>query len=73
MKRFLALAIAAMITMGAAAVYAGSGCCAGMSKSGAKGVGRGGAPGREASAGPARAPGRGPGASSVQVVLRRRA
>jgi Spy/CpxP family protein refolding chaperone len=37
MKRILAFAVAAIITMGAAAVYAGPGCCAGMSKTGAKG------------------------------------
>jgi Spy/CpxP family protein refolding chaperone len=37
MKKFLVLAVAAIITMGAVAVYAGQGCCAGMSKSGAKG------------------------------------
>ena len=37
MKRVLAFAVAAIITMGAAAVYAGQGCCAGMSKNSAKG------------------------------------
>jgi Spy/CpxP family protein refolding chaperone len=38
MRKVLAFAVAAIITMGAVAVYAGSGCCAGMSKSGAKGA-----------------------------------
>jgi Spy/CpxP family protein refolding chaperone len=37
MKKFLAVAVAAIITMGAAAVYADSGGCAGMSKSSTKG------------------------------------
>ena len=37
MKKFFVLAVAAAVAMGAAAVYAGDGCCAGMSKSSAKG------------------------------------
>jgi hypothetical protein len=37
MKRFLAFAVAAVV-MSAAAVYAGPGCCGGMSKSSAKGA-----------------------------------
>ena len=42
MKKLLAFAVAAIITIGATAVYAGQGCCAGMSKSGAKGAACGG-------------------------------
>ena len=38
MKRLLAFAVAAVVTMSAASVYAGEGCCAGMSKSSAKGA-----------------------------------
>ncbi len=37
MKRFLAFVVAAVVVMSAAAVYAGEGCCGGMSKSSAKG------------------------------------
>ena len=37
MRRFLALAVAAVVVMGGTAVYAGDGCCAGKSKSSAKG------------------------------------
>jgi hypothetical protein len=32
MKRFLALTVAAVVTLGAASVFAGEGCCGGMSK-----------------------------------------
>jgi hypothetical protein len=35
MKRFLAFAVAAAVVMSAAAVYAGQGCCSGMSAKGA--------------------------------------
>jgi hypothetical protein len=35
MKRFLTLAVAAVVVMSAAAVYAGEGCCSGMSAKGA--------------------------------------
>ncbi len=35
MKRFLAFAVAAVVVLSAAAVYAGEGCCAGMSAKGA--------------------------------------
>src|SRR5271154_4430625 len=35
MKRFLALAVAAVVVMSAAVVYAGEGCCGGMSAKGA--------------------------------------
>ncbi|MGO9246012.1 MAG: hypothetical protein ACLP0A_03255 [Verrucomicrobiia bacterium] len=35
MKRFLAFVVAAVVVMSAAAVYAGEGCCAGMSAKGA--------------------------------------
>ncbi|MGD1019755.1 MAG: hypothetical protein ABSA12_10615 [Verrucomicrobiia bacterium] len=35
MKRFLALAVAAVVVMSAAVVYAGEGCCSGMSAKGA--------------------------------------
>ena len=38
MKRFLAFVVAAVVVMSAAAVYAGEGCCAGMSKSRRKGA-----------------------------------
>jgi Spy/CpxP family protein refolding chaperone len=38
MKKFLAFTVAAVIAFGAASVFADSGCCAGMSKSGAKGA-----------------------------------
>ena len=38
MRRFLALGVAAVVVMGATAVYAGDGCCAGKSKSSAKGA-----------------------------------
>ena len=38
MRKFLAFAVAAVIAFGAASVFADSGCCAGMSKSGAKGA-----------------------------------
>jgi Spy/CpxP family protein refolding chaperone len=37
MKKLFVLAVAAAVAVGAAAVYADSGCCAGMSKSSAKG------------------------------------
>ena len=35
MKKFLALAVAAVVVISAAAVYAGEGCCGGMSANGA--------------------------------------
>jgi hypothetical protein len=35
MKRFLAFAVAAVVVLSAAVVYAGQGCCAGMSAKGA--------------------------------------
>jgi hypothetical protein len=38
MKKFLAFTVAAVIAFGAARVFADSGCCAGMSKSSAKGA-----------------------------------
>ena len=37
MRKFLALAVAAVVALGAASVFAGEGCCGGMSKSSAKG------------------------------------
>jgi len=36
MRKFLALAVAAVVALGAASVYADGGCCAGMSKSSAQ-------------------------------------
>jgi Spy/CpxP family protein refolding chaperone len=38
MKKLVVLMVAVIVTIGAAAVYAGDGCCAGMSKSSAKGA-----------------------------------
>ena len=38
MKKFLAFTVAAVIAFGAASVFAGDGCCGGMSKSSAKGA-----------------------------------
>jgi Spy/CpxP family protein refolding chaperone len=38
MKRLLAFAVAALVGLGVASVYAGGGCCAGMSKSSVKGA-----------------------------------
>jgi hypothetical protein len=37
MKKFLAFTVAAVVALGAASVFAGEGCCGGMSKSSAKG------------------------------------
>jgi hypothetical protein len=38
MRKFLAFTVAAVVAFGAASVFADSGCCAGMSKSSAKGA-----------------------------------
>jgi hypothetical protein len=38
MKRFLTFTVAAVVALGAASVFAGEGCCGGMSKSSAKGA-----------------------------------
>jgi len=38
MRKFLAFTVAAVVAFGAAGAFADSGCCAGMSKSGAKGA-----------------------------------
>jgi Spy/CpxP family protein refolding chaperone len=38
MRKFLAFTVAAVISLSAASVFADSGCCGGMSKSGAKGA-----------------------------------
>jgi len=38
MRKFLAVAVAAVVALGAASVFAGEGCCGGMSKSSAKGA-----------------------------------
>ena len=38
MRKFLAFTVAAVIALGAASVFAGEGCCGGMSKSSAKGA-----------------------------------
>ena len=38
MRKFLAIAVAAVVAFGAASVFAGDGCCGGMSKSSAKGA-----------------------------------
>jgi hypothetical protein len=38
MKKFLAFTVAAIVALGAASVFADSGCCGGMSKSSAKGA-----------------------------------
>jgi hypothetical protein len=38
MKKFLAFTAAAVVALGAASVFAGEGCCGGMSKSSAKGA-----------------------------------
>jgi hypothetical protein len=38
MKKFLAFTVAAVVALGAASVFAGEGCCGGMSKSSAKGA-----------------------------------
>jgi len=37
MRKFIAVAVVAVVALSAAAVYAGDGCCAGKSKSSAKG------------------------------------
>jgi Spy/CpxP family protein refolding chaperone len=37
MKKFLVLAVVAVVALGAASVFAGDGCCAGKAKSSAKG------------------------------------
>jgi len=38
MKKFLAFMVAAVVALGAASVFAGEGCCGGMSKTSAKGA-----------------------------------
>jgi len=38
MRKFLAVAVAAVVALSAASVFAGEGCCGGMSKSSAKGA-----------------------------------